>query len=73
MPKVKSLEELMVEIAKKKQEVDNRKQAYDKADKEYKELCNKKNALELKKISEAMSASDKSLDEVLKFISGNQR
>ena len=65
MPKVKSLDELMVEIEKKEQEVANRKQAYEKAVKEYKELCDKKNALELKEISDALNSSTKTYKEVL--------
>ena len=73
MPKVKSLDELMVEIKKKEQEVANRKQAYEKAVKEYKELCDKKNALVLKEINEAMSSSTKTYEDVLEFLRENQK
>ena len=73
MPKVKSLEELTADIEKKAQEVASKKLAYEKAVKEHKDLCDKRNAMMLKEINEAMGSSTKTLDDVLEFLRANQK
>lgn len=73
MARVKSLESVLTDIENKKKEVATKKEAYEKAVKEYKELCDKKDAIILKELNEAISGSTKNLDDVFEFLRANKK
>ena len=73
MARVKSLESLLAEIENKKNDVATKKASYEKAVKEYKELCDKRDSIMLKELNEAISGSTKTLDDVLEFLRANKK
>ena len=73
MARVKSLETLIADVKKAEQDVAAKKEAYQEAVQKYKVACEKKDAMVLKEINDAMVTSTKSLDDVLEFLKANQK